>query len=106
MSASMILLTLAIASAQTSLMTESSMEVLIEELIDLHAASPTFRQVFRSRQTTQLFLDAYKTFVNALTRSNGVDRRTTRMLEKISHFSLTLTLANDIAAAQKRDVRL
>lgn len=82
------------------------MEVLVEELIDLHASSPTFRQVFRSQQTTQVFVDSYKAFVTAISASKtGVNPRTIRILEKISHFSLTLTLDSDVSAPQKREVR-
>lgn len=80
------------------------MEVLIEELIDLHASSLTFRQVFRSQQTTQLFLDGYKAFVTALSSFTNISRRTVRILEKVSHFALTLSLDNDVAANQKREV--
>lgn len=80
------------------------MEVLVEELIDLHASSPTFRQVFRSQQTTQLFVEAYKSFVTAISASNGIHHRTIRILEKISHFGLTLALDNDVSGPQKREV--
>lgn len=80
------------------------MEVLVEELIDLHASSPTFRQVFRSQQTTQLFVDAYKAFVTAVSSSADALPRTVRILEKISHFALTLTLDNDVSGPQKREV--
>jgi hypothetical protein len=80
------------------------MEVLIEEMIDLHASSSTFRQVFRSQQTTQMFVDAYKAFVTAVTASFDSNQRTVRILEKISHFGLTLALNDDVAAPQKREV--
>ena len=95
---------LSIASSSTSLVIESSMEVLVEELIDLHAASPTFRQVFRSQQTTQIFVDAYKSFVTAIGSSTEANPRTIRILEKISQFSRTLTLDSDVAVPQKREV--
>ncbi|KAL4258196.1 Beach-domain-containing protein [Pleurotus pulmonarius] len=39
---------------------ELAVELLIEELMNLHASSSTFRQIFKSQQTTQLFVDAYK----------------------------------------------
>jgi len=80
------------------------MEVLIEELIDLHASSPTFRMVFRSQQTTQLFVEAYKTFVFKLAPSSQLNQQTTRILEKLSHFGLSLALDNTISGSQKRDV--
>jgi hypothetical protein len=101
---SMISLIMSIASSPASLMTESSMEVLVEELIDLHASSPTFRQVFRSQQTTQLFVDAYKAFVTAVSSSTDINPRAIKLLEKISHFSSTLSLDNDVAGPQKREV--
>lgn len=85
-------------------MAESNMEILVEEMVDLYASSPTFRQVFRSQQTTQMFIDAYKAFATAATASLVGNQRTIRILEKISHFSLTLALDEDIAAPQKREV--
>jgi hypothetical protein len=101
---SIILLIMSIASSPASLMTESSMEVLVEELIDLHASSPTFRQVFRSPQTTQLYVDAYKAFVTAVSSSTVINPRAIKLLEKISNFSSTLSLDNDVSGPQKRDV--
>ena len=101
------LLTLSSASSQSSLIHESSTEVLVEELIDLHASSPTFRQVFRSQQTTQLFIDAYKAFVTTISssaRSASLSPRTISILEKVSRFALTLTLESDISGPQKRQV--
>ena len=100
----MISLTMSIASSPASLVTESSMEVLVEELIDLHASSPTFRQVFRSQQTTRLFVDAYKAFVTAVSSSTDINPRAIKLLEKISHFSSTLSLDNDVVGPQKREV--
>lgn len=82
------------------------MEVLVEELIDLYASSPTFRQVFRSPQTTQLFVDAYKAFVAAVMSSSQVNPRMIRILEKISHLALTLTLDSGVTGPQKREVCL
>jgi hypothetical protein len=99
-------LILPVASSQASLMTESSMQVLVEELIDLHASSPTFRQVFRSQQTTQLFVDAYKAFVTAVTSSTDVNPRAIGILERISQFSMVLAHDSDVAETQKRDVCL
>lgn len=80
------------------------MEALIEEIIDLHVSSSTFRQVFRSQQTTQMFLDAYKSFVTATTASMDGHQRTIRILERLSHFALTLAHDDDVAVPQKREV--
>ncbi|KAK7049866.1 Beige protein-like 1 [Paramarasmius palmivorus] len=84
--------------------TESTMEVLIEELMDLHASSGTFRQVFQSQQTTQIFVDAYKKFVETLTPVPEVNQRTIGILEKLTHFGLALALDNAVAGAQKREI--
>ncbi|KAG5653218.1 hypothetical protein H0H81_001695 [Sphagnurus paluster] len=92
------------SSAQLSWSTESCMENLVEEIMDLHASSPTFRQIFKSQQTTQLFVEAYKTFVGKVTSSPGVNHWTRRILEKISHLGLALALDPLIAGNQKREI--
>ncbi|KAJ7856539.1 beach-domain-containing protein [Mycena leptocephala] len=83
---------------------ESTMEVLIEELMDLHASSSGFREVFKSQQTTQLFVNSYKTFVLRVTDAAQVNQRTIRILEKLTHFGLGLALDNAVAGAQKREI--
>ncbi|KAJ7615896.1 beach-domain-containing protein [Roridomyces roridus] len=83
---------------------ESTMEVLIEELIELHASSGAFREVFKSQQTTQLFVNSYKTFVLRVTGAEQVNHRTIRILEKLTHFGLALALDNAVAGAQKREI--
>jgi hypothetical protein len=82
------------------------MEVLVEELIDLHASSPTFRLVFQSQQTTQIFIAAFKEFLTKIALLPLFSPDVTRMLEKLTHFGLTLALGNAISAAQKPAVRL
>ncbi|CAK5278628.1 unnamed protein product [Mycena citricolor] len=83
---------------------ESTMEVLIEELIDLHASSNAFREVFRSQQTTQLFVNSYKAFTLRVVEASTINQRTIRILEKLSHFGLALALDNCVAGAQKREI--
>jgi hypothetical protein len=80
------------------------MEVLIEELMDLHASSSGFREVFKSQQTTQLFVNSYKSFVMRVMGATQVNQRTIRILEKLTHFGLGLALDNAVAGAQKREV--
>jgi len=92
---------LAVVSSWT---TESTMEVLIEEIMDLHASSPTFRQVFQSQQTTQIFVDAYKSFARDLEPVSDINQRTIRILEKLTHLGLALALDNAVAGAQKQEV--
>ena len=79
------------------------MENLIEELLTLHATSSTFRQIFESHQTTQLFIDTYKSLVDKLTASSANDWNA-RILEKLTHFGLALALDNTVGGVQKREV--
>jgi hypothetical protein len=81
------------------------MEALIEELMTLHSASAAFRHVFASQQTTQLFVNIYKTFVSTVSNAPTVDNHLTiRILEKLSHFGLALALDNAVAGSYKREV--
>ena len=82
------------------------MDSLIEELMGLHSSSPTFRQVFQSQQTTQMFVDAYKMFVSKVTgaQAQNINESTTRILEKLSHFGLALALDTVVGGPQKREV--
>ncbi|KAJ7700350.1 beach-domain-containing protein [Mycena rosella] len=91
-------------SPNTSWAVESTMEVLIEELMDLHASSSGFREVFKSQQTTQLFVNSYKSFVMRIMSASQVNQRTIRILEKLTHFGLGLALDNAVAGAQKREI--
>jgi len=103
--------------------TERTMELLIEELLTLHATSATFRQIFESQQTTQLFVDTYKSFVERLSQAqlralqkeqakggDGEEIRINgwniRILEKLTHFGLALALDNAVGGSQKREVCL
>jgi hypothetical protein len=83
---------------------ETTVEALIEELIGLHTASSTFRQIFRSQQTTALFVSSYQFFVGAVGGAPSVKPRTVRILEKLTHFALTLALDPDVAGGQKREI--
>lgn len=84
---------------------EATAEALIEELIELHSHSTSFRQVFRSQQTTQIFVDAYKTFVSTLASAEEIPQIVIRILEKLMHFAMALALDNDVSGQQKREVR-
>ena len=85
--------------------TKTAMENLIEEFLTLHATSSTFRQIFESQQTTQLFIDTYKSLVDKLTCStSSVNDWNARILEKLTHFGLALALDNAVGGTQKREV--
>jgi hypothetical protein len=80
------------------------MEMLIEELLILHASSSTFRHLFESQQTTQLFIDAYKSMVAKLSGATRINEWNLRILEKLTHFGLALALDNSVGGSQKREV--
>ena len=84
--------------------TKTSMENLIEEFLTLHATSSTFRQIFESSQTTQLFIDTYKSLVDKLSSASSINDWNVRILEKLTHFGLALALDNAVGGAQKREV--
>ena len=80
------------------------MENLIEEFLTLHATSSTFRQIFESHQTTQLFIDTYKSLVETLSSAPSINNWNARILEKLTHFGLALALDNAVGGGQKREV--
>ena len=80
------------------------MEILIEEMLTLHATSSTFRQIFESQQTTQLFIDTYKSMVAKLSTASSINEWNIRILEKLTHFGLALALDNAVGGSQKREV--
>ncbi|KAF9029661.1 hypothetical protein BDZ89DRAFT_1159737 [Hymenopellis radicata] len=79
---------------------ETTMERIVEDLLDLHASSATFKQIFRSQQTTRLFIESYRAFV---LQAPLVNQRSLRLLEKIAH--LGISLAVDSAVAAPRNAR-
>ncbi|KAF4607270.1 hypothetical protein EYR38_001331 [Pleurotus pulmonarius] len=83
---------------------ESAVELLIEELMNLHASSSTFRQIFKSQQTTQLFVDAYKAYVSKITALPALNSKTTSTVEKLNHLGLAFALDNSVAGSQKRQI--
>ncbi|TFK36229.1 hypothetical protein BDQ12DRAFT_737089 [Crucibulum laeve] len=89
---------------QSSWTIESAMELLVEELMNLHTSSPTFRQIFRSQQTTQLFIEAYKNFVTKISPAPQLNLWTSRILEKLTHLGLALALDNAVGGSQKREI--
>ncbi|KAF8652783.1 hypothetical protein AX16_004175 [Volvariella volvacea WC 439] len=120
----------AISSSSSISVTESTMEVLIEELMELHGSNAQFREVFKSHSTTQLFVDGYRDFVDGILArmseaardregaSSGeqqgnepatpapfdISHRVARMLEKLGHLGLALALGNEVAGSQKREI--
>ncbi|KAI0273049.1 beach-domain-containing protein [Russula aff. rugulosa BPL654] len=79
-------------------------EAILEELVLLQSSSPTFRQLFESQQTTQMFIKAFRSFVTSLTSTSEIPQHHIRISEKLMHFGLTLSLDNAVAGAQKREI--
>ncbi|OBZ78370.1 Beige 1 [Grifola frondosa] len=84
--------------------TQSAVERLLEELINIHSSSTTFRQIFKSHVVTQSFIDSYKLFVTAVSTTPEFEPGTTRVLEKLSHFGLSIALDNAVASSQKQEI--
>ena len=83
---------------------ETSTESLLEELIELQSTSPTFRNAFKSQQTTGVLINAYAGFVSNGRLARSSQRNYVRILGKMNHFILALTLDNSVGSAQKREV--
>ncbi|KAI0067044.1 beach-domain-containing protein [Artomyces pyxidatus] len=79
-------------------------EAILEELVRLQSSSTTFCELFKSQQTTQLFIQAFKAFVTAVSSSHNIIQRHIRMMEKLMHFGLTLALDDALPGSQKRDI--
>ncbi|KAH7092832.1 beach-domain-containing protein [Auriculariales sp. MPI-PUGE-AT-0066] len=79
-------------------------DVLVEEFIDLHASSESFRHLFQSQQTTALFVTAVNTFVDKIAAAPTLQDRTLRLTEKITHLILMLALDTNVDSAQKHEL--
>jgi hypothetical protein len=82
----------------------SAMEVLVEELSDLHSSIASFRALFRSKQTTSLYLDACRSFVTKLADVPHLKDKTERLVGKVSNLTLMLALDNAVDSNQKQEV--
>ena len=62
----------------------------------LHATSSTFRPILESQQTTQLFIDTYKSTVAKLSTAPSINDWNIWILEELTHFGLALALDNAV----------
>ncbi|KAF8509163.1 beach-domain-containing protein [Hysterangium stoloniferum] len=83
---------------------DPAMEVLLEELIDLHSSNNGFRELFKSQQITALLVEACKTFARIINVDQDVRIRATRISEKMAHLVLMLALDNYVDAANKQEL--
>ena len=80
-------------------------EALLVQLIDIQSSSQAFRQAFQSQLMTHAFIHAYRSFVTTVAGATMLTQDTVRILEKLSHFALTLSLDQNVNAGQKEEVR-
>ncbi|KIJ42154.1 hypothetical protein M422DRAFT_209006 [Sphaerobolus stellatus SS14] len=83
---------------------ESTMEVLVEELIDLHSSSLSYRELFKSHQTTSLMIQTCKSFATHIAQAPDIRTKLVRLTEKITHLILMLALDNHVNAVQKQEL--
>lgn len=80
------------------------MEVLVEELIDLHSSSPTFRHVFKSKAVTAIFITSGRSFITKIASTAELHPRSTRLSDKLCHLALMLSLDSNVDQTQKKEV--
>jgi hypothetical protein len=81
------------------------MEVLLEELIELHTSSPTFRHAFKSKSVLNVFVTLTKSFVSSnATPDPETPLNSAPLLDKLIHLALMVNLAGASDPSQKREV--
>ena len=88
---------------------ETTVEAMLETMLMLHGSSSTFREIFRSQQATQIFVEGFKQFLNKLkstdkVQSDGLNERTRVILDKVSNLGIFIALDNAVSGPQKREV--
>src|SRR5689334_20679251 len=82
---------------------------MLEMMLKLHGSSSTFREIFRSQQATQIYVDGFKQFVHKLkasekVQSDGLNQKTKEILDKVSNLGIFIALDNAVSGPQKREV--
>lgn len=70
----------------------------------MHSSTPSFRHLFKSQATTELFVDAYKSFLASAAMVIELSQSTVRILEKLSHVGLGIALSDEVGNSQKQEV--
>ncbi|KZT02850.1 beach-domain-containing protein [Laetiporus sulphureus 93-53] len=83
---------------------EDAAERLLEQLINLHSTVPSFRQIFKSHATTEIFINTYRMFVASASTTVELPFNTVRILEKLSHFGLSVALDNSVSSSHKQEI--
>jgi hypothetical protein len=77
----------------------------LESLIDLQTHVSSFRELFKSQQTTNAFISAFRSFIKLLA-SAELRPILISLLDKLKHFGLTLALDEAVSGGQKREVEI
>ncbi|KAG8936117.1 hypothetical protein FRC02_004435 [Tulasnella sp. 418] len=83
---------------------EAMVDVLAEEMIDLHASSPTFRALFRSSRISTQFISLLQNFIFSISGSTELKHKSIRISEKLTHLGLMLMLDSAIEESQKEQL--
>ncbi|CCA74831.1 related to WD repeat and FYVE domain-containing protein 3 [Serendipita indica DSM 11827] len=82
----------------------SAMEVLVEELIDLHSSISGFRQLFKSKSTTTILINACQSFVARLYEFPHARQRAERLLNKVITLVTILAYDTSVESQQKEQL--
>ena len=77
---------------------------MLEAIIQLHSTSPSFKQVFKSTQVTQQFIDTQLAFASAIKSLPEISQRVTSLMDKMSHLAIALALDPSVPESLQVDV--
>ena len=66
------------------------LEDLLEAIIQLHSTSPSFKNIFKSTQVTQQFIDAHSAFASVVKSLPEISQRVTSLMDKMCHLAIAL----------------
>lgn len=80
------------------------LEVLLETIIQLHSTSPSFKQIFKSTQVTQQFIDTHLAFASAVRSLPEISQKVTSLMDKMSHLAIALALDPSVPESLQPEV--
>lgn len=82
-------------------------DAILEELIDLHSSSPTFRYAFKSKSMSGSFIALAKSFIvqNTAQQRIVIRANTARIADKLCHLAMMMTLEGALEPSQRHEVR-
>ena len=80
------------------------LEALLEALIQLHSASPSFKQIFKSTQVTQQLIDIHLAFTSTVKSLPEISQRVASLMDKMCHFAIALALDPLVSETQQAEV--